>query len=178
MTQADRSRIGIAVVLVLLGAWFLAVQFSPALQVWMFNRTTWPFAVIGVGVLLLLIGLVLGVPEMLIPACIVGGIGGILYYQNATGNWSSWSYAWTLIPGFVGVGIFLSALLRGNVGRAFNSGGSLIVVSLVLFLLFGSFFGTTTMLGPYWPVLLIVLGLILLVRGFVSRRSADTEAGR
>ena len=42
--------------------------------------------------------LLTGQPGMLVPACIVGGIGGMLYWQNLTGDWASWSYSWSLIP--------------------------------------------------------------------------------
>ena len=40
----------------------------------------------------------------------------------------------------------------------------LILISLVLFAIFGSFFGALGLVGDYWPVLLIVLGLLMLVR--------------
>jgi hypothetical protein len=42
---------------------------------------------------------------MAVAACIIGGIGGILYWQSYTGDWASWAYVWTLIPGFSGIGI-------------------------------------------------------------------------
>ena len=64
---------------------------------------SWPLIVVAVGAGLLVLGLLVGAPEMAIPAVIVGGIGGILYYQNLSGNWASWSYLWTLIPGFSGL---------------------------------------------------------------------------
>ena len=103
MDSQRRSSLVGGLVLVLLGALFLAVQWLPGLQLWF----SWPLIIIGIGVLLLIVGLLTGVPAMAIPACIVGGIGGLLYWQNATGNWESWAYAWTLIPGFVGVGMVL-----------------------------------------------------------------------
>jgi hypothetical protein len=164
MNRTNRSRIGIGLVLVLIGAWFLAMQFVPALHDWTLNEVTWPLAVIGVAILLFVIGLVTWVPGLMVPACIVGGIGGLLYWQNTTGNWESWAYAWTLIPGFVGVGVFLSELLTGKVRQAVSGGGWLILISLVLFLIFSSFFGGPSILGAYWPVLLILLGLILLAQ--------------
>jgi hypothetical protein len=107
---------------------------------------------------------------MAVPACIVGGIGGLLYWQNATGNWESWAYAWTLIPGFVGVGIVLSGLLGGDTQQSVRGGAWLILISLVLFTIFGSFLGGLGLLGPYWPVLLIALGLLVLVRSFFRAR--------
>ena len=107
---------------------------------------------------------------MAVPACIVGGIGGLLYWQNATGNWESWAYAWTLIPGFVGVGIVLSGLLGGEIRQSVSGGGWLILISLVLFTIFGSFFGALGIVGDYWPVLLILLGLLILIRSLFRSR--------
>ncbi|HUV89374.1 MAG TPA: hypothetical protein VMY80_06955, partial [Anaerolineae bacterium] len=95
---------------------------------------------------------------------------GLLYWQNATGHWESWAYAWTLIPGFVGVGIILAGILGGGLRKALGGGGWLILISLVLFAIFGSFLGGLNLLGPYWPVLLIVLGLFILVERLVRRR--------
>jgi hypothetical protein len=153
-------------VLILLGAWFLAVQLVPGLQIWF----SWPLIVVGVGVFLLILGLLTGAPGLAVPACIVGGIGGLLYWQNATGNWESWSYTWTLIPGFVGVGVVLSGLLGGEGPQAVRGGGSLILISLVLFAVFGSFFGALGMVGDYWPALLILLGLLMLGRSVLQSR--------
>jgi len=153
-------------VLILLGAWFLAAQFVPGWQDWF----EWPLSIVGVGVLLLVIGLVTGVPDLAVPACIVGGIGALLYWQNTTGNWESWSYAWALIPGFVGVGIVLSGLLGGGFRQGVREGSPLILISLILFAVFGSLFGALKPLGDYWPVLLIVLGLLVLVQGLFRRR--------
>jgi hypothetical protein len=143
----------------------LAVQLLPGLQIWF----SWPWIIIGVAVLLLVIGLLTGVPAMAIPACIVGGIGGVLYWQDATGNWDSWSYAWTLIPGFVGVGIFLAGLLGEDTRDSIRAGSGLILISLVLFAIFGSVFGALGLLGSYWPVLLILLGVLLLARSLFRR---------
>ena len=114
----------------------------------------------------LIAAMLTGIPGLAVPAAIIGGIGGLLYWQNQTGNWESWAYAWTLIPGFVGVGIIVSGLLGKQPGKALREGLNVIVVSLILFALFGSFLGGRNIFGPYWPVLLILLGLWLLVRPF------------
>jgi len=160
MHKRRRSSLAGGLLLILLGILFLVVQQVPELQLWF----SWPWIIIGVGVFLLVLGLVIGEPSMAIPACIVGGIGGILYWQEITGNWDSWAYAWTLIPGFVGVGIVLSGLLGGDFRQSVRGGAWLIIISLVLFAVFGSFFGGLGLLGPYWPVLLILLGLLVLIR--------------
>lgn len=170
MARRRRSRIGAGIVLIVLGAVFLVVQLTPSLPSWLEVAYSWPLIVVGVGVFLLLLGLVTGEPDMAVPACIVGGIGGLLYWQNATGNWESWSYAWTLIPGFVGLGTLLSGLLGGRTQKSVREGSQLIVISLVLFAIFGSFFGALGFMGRYWPLLLIGLGLLLLFQGIVRSR--------
>lgn len=170
MNQRTRSRVALGVILLLLGAWFLAVQFVPALKSWYDQERGWPLIVVAVGAFLLLLGLLTATPGMAVPACIVAGIGGILYWQNQTGQWESWAYLWTLIPGFVGVGVFLSGLLGERSGRPYARGSELILTSLILFLIFGAITGSLTGLSPYWPVLLIAAGLIFLVRALVHRR--------
>jgi hypothetical protein len=160
----------VGLLLIAIGAWFIAVQLVPGLEGWLNLEVTWPLLIVGVGVLLLVIGLVTAVPGMAIPGCIVGGIGGILYWQSLTGNWESWSYIWTLIPGFVGLGVIVSGLLGGRAAKAVREGGWLILISLVLFVVFGSIFGGLGWLGPYWPLLLVALGLLMVVRALLRGR--------
>lgn len=166
MRSRRRSSLVGGLVLILLGALILAAQLLPGLQLWF----SWPWIIIGFGVLLLIIGSATGVPGLAIPACIIAGIGGILYYQTISGDWDSWAYIWSLIPGFVGVGIVLSGLLGEEGGEAMRAGGTLILISLVLFAAFGSLFGALGMMGRYWPVLLILLGLTLLLGPLLRAR--------
>ena len=70
-----RSNLALGVALIVLGGIFLATQLIPGLGLIL----SWPWIIIGVGVLLLFIGLLAGAPDMAVPACIVSGIGGILY---------------------------------------------------------------------------------------------------
>ena len=170
MEPRRRPNMGIGILLVLLGAWFLVDQFVPGFRFWINTELSWPVLIIGVGGLILLIGLLTWSPEMATPACVVAGIGGILYYQNLTGDWESWSYLWTLIPGFAGVGGMLSGMLRGNFGPALRSGFGSILFSLVLFGIFSSLFGGPVFFGPYWPVLLILLGVYILLSQLFRKR--------
>ncbi|MGD1992675.1 MAG: hypothetical protein PVI59_05720 [Anaerolineae bacterium] len=162
MSQRQRSTVGLALVLIVVGGLLLAVQLVPGWKTWFEANFEWPLVIVFLGVGLLLLGLVIGAPAMAVPACIVAGIGGILYYQNATSDWESWSYLWALIPGFVGVGAILAGLLgEGDVRRALRDGSRSIIASVVLFAIFGSLFGALGFLGDYWPVLLILLGLLI-----------------
>lgn len=164
MERTKRSGMAVGAVLIIVGAWLLIVQFIPALRGWF----SWPTIIIAVGLLLFLLGVFLGEYEMAIPGCIVGGIGGILFWQNTTGNWESWSYIWALIPGFAGTGTLIAGLLRRDGGQV-RGGLWTMLVSAALFLVFGSLFGAIGVLGQYWPVLLIVLGLFALIQGLTRR---------
>jgi len=164
-----RSSLGIGLVLIMVGAWLLVDRWMPGLL----PHFTWPWTIIGAGAFLLLLGLLTGEPGLAVPACIVGGIGGLLYWQDATGNWDSWSYVWALIPGFVGVGIALSGLLSGEFRKGIREGGGLILISMILFAVFGSFFGALGLVGNYWPVLLILLGLLMLIRALFPSRQTN-----
>jgi len=161
--RARTAAIG-GTLLILLGALLLLIQVSPALRETLAIVWSWPLVVVAVGVGLFAMGLLTGSPGMAVPACIVAGIGGILFWQTQTGNWFSWAYAWTLIPGFVGIGMILQALLGEGGRQQALKGAEAILNSLILFLIFGSLFGGLTLLGPYWPALLIVAGAVQLVR--------------
>jgi hypothetical protein len=165
--RQNRSSLILGILLILVGGWLVVTRQVPALQDWLNDNFTWPMWTIGAGLLVLLIGLITGAPGMAVPASIIAGIGGILYYQNETGDFGSWAYMWTLIPGFVGIGTILAGLLgentRANLARGFN----LIAISVVLFLVFGTFLGGLNILGDYGAaILLILLGLYVLARGF------------
>ncbi|MEW5872312.1 MAG: hypothetical protein AB1894_23820 [Chloroflexota bacterium] len=166
-----RSTIATALALIGIGAWFLVIQISPLVKSFAYGETTWPIPIIGIGAGLALIGLLTWTPGMFIPASIVSGIGGLLYWQNATGNLGSWAYAWTLIPGFVGFGVLLAGLL-GRERGAVTGGFWTIFYSLVLFGFFGSFLGGWSLISQLWPVLIIVLGLYILARATFRRRQA------
>jgi hypothetical protein len=178
MDQRRRTSITGGALLILIGGWLLAVELYEPLGDWAAEFSEWPMWIVAFGLLFLLAGMIGGAPGMAVPGAIIAGIGGILYYQNATGEWSTWAYAWTLIPGFAGVGTFLAYSLRGNFRRAFREGGGAIVTSLLLFGIFGGFFYSVVG-GPqfleniidYWPALLILVGLWMLLRPAFRRRS-------
>lgn len=160
MDRNQRKGIVGGIILILLGLLFLANELFPqAFKFW-----DWPFIIIGLGLVFLLWAILAGTGGLAVPGSILSGIGGILYYQNMTGDWESWAYIWALIPGFVGLGVIISGIIDGNIKEAFTSGLTLLVISGVLFFAFGSAFGLEHELVQYWPVLLIVLGLIALVR--------------
>lgn len=169
MDQERRGNLAIGLILLLVGGWFLALQVFPNLAQEFKLQDTWAAWIIGAGLVFLVVAALTRSPGLAVPAAIIAGVGGILYYQNSTGDWGSWAYAWTLFPGFVGVGTFLMHLMEGDFRQAFSEGLQLVLISLILFGIFGSFLGGPAILGQYWPVLLILLGAWLLVRGFFRR---------
>lgn len=167
----NRTQLALGLILILLGAWFIAQRQVPALGQWINLYMSWPLNIIAAGGLILLIGLLVGSPGMAVPAAIVSGIGGILYYQNVSKDFTSWSYLWTLIPGFIGVGEILAGLLSGSWSRS-RGGMNLIVTSVVMFIIFAAIFGHLNILGAYGPaILLILVGVWVLARGLINRNS-------
>ena len=109
-----------------------------------------------------------------IPGMVIAGTGALLFVQNLTGYWSSWSYAWTLYGVFLGMGLAMMGRLMGD--PAFESLGRVfIMVGGVAFGVFGIFMelliGVSGLGGGLWPLLLIGLGLFLLARPFTLRRA-------
>ncbi len=169
MEQRNRTNLAAGMLLILVGGIFLAFQVAPGLVGWLRPELNWPLFVIGAGFVLLVIGLLTDEPGMAVPASIVGGVGALLYWQNLTGRWETWSYAWTLIPGFVGLGVILSGILSGRTAQSLRDGGRTILVSLVLFVVFGSLLGGN-LTGIVWPALLIAAGVILLLGNILRSR--------
>ncbi len=167
--KTNRGRIAFAFLLIFIGAWYLAIQFVPGLQQLATGPDTWPLQIIGLGILFALVAIFSWTPALFIPASIITGIGSVLYWQNATGNWASWAYMWTLIPGFVAFGLLLFGLLTRKRG-AYIAGLWNLFSSLLFFGIFGYAFGGINYAAVIWPVALILLGLIVLIMGFRKRK--------
>ena len=166
--RQNRTNLILGILLILIGGWLVISRQVPAVRDWLDINWSWPMWTIGAGLVIFFIGLLTGAPGMAVPASIVAGIGGILYYQNQTGDYGSWSYMWALIPGFVGVGTILAGLLGENTRSNISHGLNLVVISTVMFLVFATFFGGLSILGDYGAaIILILLGVYILVRGFV-----------
>jgi hypothetical protein len=175
----DREHGGLAlgVLLIVLGVLFLAgEQFHVD-----WSRYGWPMFVIVPGLVLLVLGL--AVPNeaglgMAIPGGIIATVGLILAFQDSTGAYASWSYAWALVaPGSVGVSLFLYGLLHRRLDLL-DAGLRTAAVGLGLFVGFGLFFenvigidesGSTTALRDAMPFLAVALGVIIVVLNILPR---------
>ena len=175
MRKQGRTQLALGIILILLGGWFIAQRTFPEVAAFAERFTGGSLSVVAVGAVLFLLGLILGAPGLAVPAAIVAGIGGILYYQDLTGDSSTWSFMWTLIIGFIGVGVILQGLLGENTRDNLRHGLNLMVVSAVLFLVFSAFLGGWDILGSFGPaILLILLGLWVLGSGlFRSMRGRE-----
>ncbi len=175
MNKRNRTQLALGLLLVLLGVFFVVERQVPAVSAWLAPLSVFPVNIIAIGGGILVLGLLVGAPGLAVPAAIVSGIGGILYYQTVTGDFTTWSYMWTLIPGFVGVGSILAGLL-GDGRRAVGSGVNLIVISTVMFLIFGAAFGGLDILGDYGVgIILALLGLFIIGRGLMGSRRTRRE---
>ena len=175
MENRNRTQLVLGILLILVAGWLIITRANPAMARYIqLPPFDWPMWVVLSGALLLVIGLLVGAPGMAIPACIVAGIGAILYFQNASGNWESWSYMWTLIPGFVGIGELLAGVLGQDFKASVSNGLNAILTSAVLFAIFGTFFHAWTIFGVnsvYVPIALLFLGGIWLILRGVLRRN-------
>lgn len=141
----------------------------------------WPVLVILPGILLFVVAVSIGGPAgvgLAIPGGIVTMTGLLLAFQNATGLWATWAYAWALVaPGGVGVGLVLYGLLTRQ-RDIFRAGIPILTVGAGLFLGFGLFFEGVlrlngTAIAGFETVLaagLVGLGLLVLAGGLLGGR--------
>lgn len=144
----------------------------------------WPVIIIAVGVVLLGVGLFANPDQgMVIGGTVVTTVGGVLAFQNATGLWSTWAYAWALVgPAASGLGLALWGLRSGD-WRDLRNGTWGLLGGLALFTIGFLFFeGVIGLSGDRlpladWvlPALVIAIGVVMLGRGLLQRR--DPEAG-
>lgn len=177
--RARRSGSGVAlgVVLVVVGVFYLLVQLY-GIDLSSFG---WPLFVIIPGLTLLIVGFVSLGTGAAIPGGIVTMVGLVLAYQNSTGNWASWAYAWALVaPGGVGLGLFLQGLRERNPGLT-KQGRSLMFIAALIFLVGFVFFESILNLSGIndvpvvraaLPALFIVIGILLLARSIQKSRRA------
>lgn len=175
MSRQQRKTIASGIMLILIGAIFIAVQVFPGLKATVSMEFTWPMIILLVALGLLVLGALIGEGDMFIPASVVAGIGGILYFQNAGMlTWGSWAFLWTLIPGFAGIGELLAGLVKWKKSDILD-GLRTILTSAVMFLVFGSLLGENFGFVPfkeYLPYLLIALGVFLFIRALLYRDKA------
>lgn len=165
----DRGSLYIALLLITMGALFLAFQLVPGLTV----GAAWPviFLFIAGGFFLPAVlwpAQRSGLAGLYIPGAIMLTLGVIFLYNVITRDWASWAYAWLLIPGGVGLGLWMASAV-GRWGPAVASVGVvMLLICVALFSIFGALFGGP-ILKAAGPIVIIGAGLFLLLRSL--RRS-------
>ncbi|MBI5960215.1 MAG: hypothetical protein HY866_15860, partial [Chloroflexi bacterium] len=161
----QNNRLMLAVGLIVLGGLFL-----------MDMGMLWPLFVLVPGLFLLgvaIYGGKAGIAGFSIPGMLVTGTGALLFIQNLTGYWESWSYAWTLYGAFLGMGFMMMGQRLPDDGLH-RVGQKFVQVSLMTFAAFAFFFeiiiGISGGLGPLGPAALILIGLYLLSRDSTGMR--------
>jgi hypothetical protein len=165
----NRNTRGFGLALIIVGLLFLLSQFLNTVM----GVFTWPFAIIVPGVLSLVAAFTFraSVPVLAVPGSVVSMIGLILFAQNVTGHFESWSYAWGLIIAAVGIGLYVLGHLSKD-DETLKSGKQLTLVGLTLFVVFGAFFEllifhnfASTFAWRYvLPILLVGGGAYLMLR--------------
>ena len=159
--KTNRDNLAGGMILILLGLMFLVFQFFPTL---FGDVLEWPWVIIGIGVIFLALSVALRVGGFAIPGFIVTGIGAMLMVQEATGNWESWAWSWSLIPGFAGLGILFGGLFDDDLRDARSGAWILLALSAGFLVIFGSAFQFGWEYARFWPVILILLGAWVLLQ--------------
>jgi hypothetical protein len=133
----------------------------------------WPLFVIVPGLILIALAVMPAAPNgvgFAIGGSIVPTVGFTLLYQQATGHWESWAYAWALLPAAAGAAMTVYGWATGHseltsVGLRLAAIGALLFA--VGFWFFETIFDTGRVpfdLATWWPVVPIAAGVVLTVR--------------
>ncbi len=169
ITRRNANSIVWGTILILLGLLTLLGQLFQGFVLW---GAYWPVLVISFGALFF-VGMLLGGKSsagLAIPGTMLLVTGVILFFQNLTGYWESWAYAWAAVVMAAGLGTFAMGAYSGD-EIARRRGVRTMMTGLVLLVLFGTLFeglifaaGRFHPLGQYvFPVALIVLGIFLVL---------------
>lgn len=157
------------VALIAFGLLFLLGQLFARTDFW---GSMWPMFPIALGVIFYVAMFAggKGAAGFAVPATIITMIGLILFFQNLTGLFETWAYAWALIVFAVGLGIYIMGLYTGKEADR-RSGVSVMRVGLILFIIFGALmemifrnFISDNVMQYVFPALMILIGIYLIFR--------------
>ncbi len=176
-SSPERGGVVVGGVLIVLGLLFLAER-AFGIEI---GRFGWPLFVIVPGVLLLAASLAVAGREgsgLAVAGAITTVVGLVLAFQNTTGLWATWAYAWALVgPGATGLGLIVFGLAKGYPDLV-SGGIKSLGTGLALFAVFGiAFEGIIGLSGePFLvgsdllPIGLIGLGVLLVGWTFIAGR--------
>ncbi len=167
------------ILLIVFGALSLLGQIFQGMNFW---GKLWPFFVVGIGAMFF-VGMFIGgksVSGLAIPGSIITTIGLMLFLQNLTDHFESWSYGWTVIIMSVGTGIYIMGWYAENEAQR-AAGWQVFKVGAILFVIFGLFFESIFNSWGFsrflFPVALILFGgyLILSRTGILPNQKKMEE---
>jgi hypothetical protein len=173
------SAVGLGVALLVIGGLLFAGQLF-GIGV---DDLGWPAIVIGIGVVIGVLGLFVNREQgMVIGGTVVTTVGLVLLYQDQTGRWETWAYAWALVgPAASGLGMLLWGVRQADPTEIRNGTWALLTglgIFVVGFLFFEGVIGIGgEPLGlPEWllPVVIIGIGVVILARAIFERRSPES----
>ena len=166
MPESKRGSVFIGTLLILLGAMLSLFTFIPGLSI----GRAWPLIFF-----ILAAGFILppfiwpqsrqGLSGLLIPGIILAVLGFIFLYCSLTDDWAFWAFAWILIPSSVGLGLVLAASVGGWSRVVFWVGIWMLAISLAIFGLFASLFGSP-LIQVAGAALVILAGAGLVLKSF------------
>jgi len=142
----------------------------------------WPLIIVGIGVALLLLGLTVSAEQgMVVGGTVVTTVGLVLLFQDQTGRWESWAYAWALVgPAASGLGMLMWGLRSANATDIRNGTWGLLgglALFAIGFLFFEGMIGISGERLPIaeWvlPAAVIGIGVVILARGLISKGDSD-----
>lgn len=154
----------LGVILIALGILFLANQLL-GFNLFRVFSVAWPVYILVPGVIFMLIGYTSGKSGLPITSLgsVVTMTGLIFVYQTMFNAFETWAYAWTLYPAAVGAAMLLHHYRYGTPETA-ESGWRLVSISVVLFVIFWTFFELVIGLrGPRNDLLSKLVGPALLI---------------
>jgi hypothetical protein len=190
MTRAQEASrrdgaLAIGAGLIVIGAIAFALQQTSIDVTEWLGGSGWTLFIIGPGVLLLgaaIVARTSAAQGLTTAGSVVTAIGLLLLFMDQTGKWESWAYAWTIIPGAVGISLLIHGL---RVGRSDlrTAGIRLIGIATALLVVGGWYFETIFRTGRapldfsgIWPLFLIVIGGVV-IAGSMLRRTSEPMPG-
>jgi hypothetical protein len=173
--------LALGAILVVAGVILLVAQVADV-NVW---NLGWPFIIIVAGVGILVFGLVSANDSgMVVGGTVTSSVGLVLAFQNATGLWATWAYAWALVgPAASGLGLLIYGLRAGDRSDIRNGTWGLLG-GLGLFPIGFLFFEGIIGLSGFdlaiaeWvlPALVIGIGVVILGRALFQRGGPDSTS--
>jgi hypothetical protein len=173
--------LALGAILVVAGIILLVAQLADV-DVW---NLGWPFIIIAAGVGILVFGLVSANDSgMVVGGTVTTSVGLVLAFQNATGLWATWAYAWALVgPAASGLGLLIYGLRAGDRSDIRNGTWGLLG-GLGLFAIGFLFFEGIIGLSGFdlaiaeWvlPALVIGIGVVILGRALFQRGGPDSTS--